>query len=56
MPHDIMNVVHNLIIYYNDWFDMVYPDVPMIMLTTLDKNTDAKQVSINNGGNGNEPE
>lgn len=56
MPHDIMNVVHNLIIYYNDWFDTVYPDVPMIMLTTLDKNTDAKQVSTNNGGNGNEPE
>ena len=50
MPHDMMMTVHNTIIYYNGWEDRVYPDIPMIMLTTLDKNTDAKQVSTNNGG------
>ena len=46
MPHDMMMTVHNTIIYYNGWQDRVYPDVPMIMLTTLDKNTDAKEVNL----------
>ena len=49
MPHDMMITVHNTVIYYNEWEDKVYPDVPMIILTTLDKNTDAKQVTTNNG-------
>ena len=49
MPHDMMMTVHNTIIYYNGWIDKVYPDVPMILLTTLDKNTDAKEVTTNNG-------
>lgn len=50
MPHDMMMVLHNTIIHFNDWADKVYPDVPMILLTTLDKNTDAVQVSTNNKG------
>lgn len=50
MPHDMMLPVHNTVIYFNDWQDKVYPDIPMIMLTTLDKNTDAKQVTTNNEG------
>ena len=49
MPHDMMITAHNTVIYYNEWEDKVYPDVPMIILTTLDKNTDAKQVTTNNG-------
>ncbi len=52
MPHDMMMTVHNTIIYYNEWQEKVYPDVPMILLTTLDKNTDAKEVTTNNGGKG----
>ncbi len=48
MPHDMMMTVHNTIIAYNDWEEKVYPDVPMIMLTTLDKNTDAKEVTGDN--------
>lgn len=51
MPHDMMMTVHNTIIYFNEWFKKTYPDVPMIMLTTLDKNKDAEQVTTNNGGN-----
>ena len=45
--HDLMNTVHNVVIYFNGWEDMVYPDVPIIMLTTLDQNTDAKKVTTN---------
>ena len=53
MPHDMMMTVHNTVIYFNGWSDLVFPDVPMILLTTLDKNTDGKEVSINNtNGNG----
>lgn len=43
--HDIMASPHWVIIYYNKWDEKVYPDVPMIKLTTLDENTDAKTVS-----------
>ncbi len=46
--HDLMLKVHQVIIYYNGWQDKVEPDVPMIMLTTLDEHNDAKQVSLNN--------
>lgn len=46
--HDIMNKVHEVIIYYNKWEDRATPDVPLIMLTTLDKHTDAQEVSLNN--------
>ena len=43
--HDIMASPHWVAIYYNGWDEKVYPDVPMIKLTTLDENTDAKTVS-----------
>ncbi len=46
--HDLMLKVHQVIIYYNGWQDKVEPDVPLIMLTTLDQHTDARQVSLNN--------
>lgn len=49
MPHDMMMTVHNTVIHFNGWDAIVYPDVPMIILTTLDQNTDAKQVTTNNG-------
>lgn len=54
LPHDMMMTVHNSVIFYNGWQDKVYPDVPMILLTTLDKNTDAKEVSTNNNNEQNE--
>ncbi len=38
-----MYTPHNVVIYYNGWEGKVYPDVPMILLTTLDQNTDAKK-------------
>lgn len=49
--HDLMLKVHQTIIYYNGWSDKVEPDVPLMMLTTLDQHTDAKQVSLNNTQN-----
>lgn len=45
-PHDLLCNTHNVVIEYNGWGDKVYPDVPLIMLTTLDKKNDAKKVSI----------
>ena len=51
MPHDMMMTVHQTVIHFNGWEEKVYPDVPMIMLTTLDKNTDGKQTTTNNGEN-----
>lgn len=51
MPHDMMMTVHNTVIHFDGWGDRAYPDVPMIMLTTLDSNTDAKQVTTNNNKN-----
>lgn len=47
--HDLLCNVHNVVIEYNGWGDKVYPDVPLIMLTTLDKKNDAKKVSIKDG-------
>ena len=46
--HDLMLKVHQVVIHYNGWAEKVEPDVPLIMLTTLDQHTDAKQVSLNN--------
>ncbi len=42
--HDMLCKVHHLIIYYNGWEDKVTPAVPLILLTTLDKNKDAQKV------------
>ena len=43
--HDLFFNVHRLIIRFNKWDDVV-PTCPFIQLTTLDENTDAKQVSV----------
>lgn len=43
--HDMMAKVHNVVIYYNGWHKIVKPTVPLIMLTTLDQNNDAKKVT-----------
>lgn len=45
--HDIMKMVHEVVIGFNGWADKVEVDVPMITLTTLDKNKDAEKVSRN---------
>ena len=44
--HDVLAIPHWAIIGFNGWIDKVEPEVPMIMLTTLDTHTDAKEVSI----------
>jgi hypothetical protein len=41
LPHDMMMPVHNTVIFFNNWQNRVYPDIPIILLTTLDQNTDA---------------
>ena len=45
--HDLMAVPHNVCIHFNNWQDKIYPDVPIILLTTLDENKDAKKVTNN---------
>lgn len=42
--HDILFVVHELIIRFNGWVG-VHVDCPFIQLTTLDEHADAKEVS-----------
>lgn len=48
LPHDMMMTLHNTVIFFNGWEERVTPVVPMILLTTLDKNTDAKETSMSN--------
>ena len=43
--HDLMFVPHNIVIRYNKWKDVTL-SVPFIQLTTLDENTDAKMVTL----------
>lgn len=43
--HDILFLVHRIIIKFNNWRD-AYPECPFIQLTTLDENKDAKVVDI----------
>lgn len=43
--HDLISLVHNLIIQVNKW-EGVKPNYPFIQLTTLDENKDAKEVTI----------
>lgn len=43
--HDVMLKPYHVLLHYNDWSDHVTVDVPMLMLTTLDENKDAKKVS-----------
>lgn len=42
--HDMLCKVHNVIIHFNGWNKKVTPSVPLILLTTLDKNMDAQKV------------
>jgi hypothetical protein len=51
--HDIMCKPYHVILHFNGWADKYTVDVPMIELTTLDKNTSAQTVNINNGGSNN---
>lgn len=48
LPHDMMMTIHYTIIFFNGWEDKVEPVVPMIILTTLDKKSDAKEANLNN--------
>ena len=51
--HDVMMKPYHVVLHYNGWSERVTVDVPMLMLTTLDENKDAKEVTNNNEGNGN---
>lgn len=48
--HDIMLVPYRVILLYNGWTDTKI-EVPLIMLTTLDKNTDAAQAALKSNPN-----
>lgn len=49
--HDVMLKPYHLILHFNGWADRFTVDVPMIELTTLDKNTSAQKATIGNNGN-----
>ena len=49
--HDIMLLPFRVLVHFNGWQDKVDVDVPMIVLTTLDENKDAKTVKPNKDGN-----
>ena len=52
--HDIMAKPWHVILHYNLWADKnITVDVPMIELTTLDKNKDQQTSIVNNNGNEN---
>ena len=42
---DMLLKVHELIVWFNGWQDKVTPSVPIVLLTTLDKKTDAVEVN-----------
>ncbi len=44
--HDMLTKVHDVIIHFNGWEKEVRPYVPIILLTTLDKNTDAVKKNL----------
>lgn len=46
--HDIMAKPWHVILHFNGWAEKYTVDVPMIELTTLDKNTSSQTVSISN--------
>lgn len=48
--HDLLFLPHRIIIKFNKWKDTV-PDCPFIMLTTLDENKDAKEVTTKQNNN-----
>lgn len=43
--HDMLAKVHDLVIFFNGWENKVKPQIPLVLLTTLDQNTDAKKVT-----------
>lgn len=43
--HDMLLKLHEVVIFFNKWENKVKPQVPLILLTTLDQNTDAKKVT-----------
>lgn len=51
--HDVMTKPYHVILHYNGWADKCTVDVPMLMLTTLDENKDAKKVTGNSNNNEN---
>ena len=51
--HDIMEVPYHVIMHYNGWDEKFAIDVPIVQLTTLDKNKDAEEKSVNTDDNGN---
>ena len=52
--HDVMTKPYHVILHFNRWEDRATVDVPMIMLTTLDENKDAKKVSGNSNSSNND--
>ena len=46
--HDVMCKPYHVILHYNKWSDKATVEVPMLMLTTLDENKDAKKVTVGN--------
>lgn len=51
--HDVMMKPYHVILHYNGWSEKVTVDVPMLMLTTLDENKDAEEVTTNSNDDGN---
>ena len=54
--HDIMAVPFHVILHFNGWDKNFKLDVPMIELTTIDENKDAKEVTQNPDDDGNNSE
>jgi hypothetical protein len=50
--HDIMEVPFHVISHYNNWSEKYAIDVPMIQLTTIDKNKDAEETTAKDNNNG----
>ena len=46
-----MTKPYHVILHFNGWSERYTVDVPMLMLTTLDENKDAKKVSGNSNSN-----
>lgn len=53
--HDILSMVHEIIIRFNRW-DGVHVTFPFMQLTTLDEHSDAKEVAVNEETNKNDKE
>lgn len=49
--HDVMLMPYYIILLYNGWYDQVDIEVPLIMLTTLDRNTDAAKATMKSNPN-----